>query len=136
MKQLPCGNVAIRRGHTRAVIIALQNVRSHPNAASTTSSDRVHLTKMTCGQANQLQILLENGPRRIRLRHDLEVAPSRQKPALFTAPCGLSHLTQRRVFLELHLTQKSSRKCCSCGRTLTLSLPASKRPLYYNLSNE
>jgi hypothetical protein len=50
--------------------------------------------------------------------HDLEIAPSRQKPALFTATCGLSHLTQRRVFLELNLTQKSSRKCCSCGRTL------------------
>jgi hypothetical protein len=40
-------NVAIRRGHTRAVIIALQSVRSHQNAASTTSSDRVYLTKMT-----------------------------------------------------------------------------------------
>jgi hypothetical protein len=115
-------NVAIRRGHTRAVIIALQSVRSHPNAESTTSSDRVYLTKMTCGQANQLQLLLENGPRRIRLRHDLEVSPSRQKPALFTAPCGLSHLTKQRVFLELHLTQKSSRKGCSCGRTLRCTM--------------
>ena len=61
---------------------------------------------------------LENGPRPIRPRRDLQIAPSTKKPALFTAPCGPSHLTPWCVFLELHLSLISSSKCCSCGRGL------------------